>query len=105
MKQKSCFGKLYDSKARECQTCESARACWESIPSSCGSVVDKSGQLIAIQQIIAMKNEATVNEISEELKKRFGEKDSNIYYYLGKLKERGMVNVKIKGRQRLYSLR
>jgi len=103
--QKHCFGKLYDHRAKECQICCSVESCWVATPSLQGRPVIKSGYALAIANIISTKQEATVEVIKDELAKRFGKDERNIYYYLTMLKKEGLVDVQIKGRQRYYTVR
>jgi len=101
----NCFALLYNHKAKECQICQYSEGCLEAFPTSNKKPVIKNGYTIAIANIISLKKKATVNEIQEELAKRFAGKELNIYYYLSLLKKQGMVDVTIEGRQRYYSLR
>ena len=101
----SCFGEFYDVKAKECQICSFAIKCWEHFRTITPKRVIKSGYTIAIVHIIADKNKVTVDVIQEELAKRFGKKELNVYYYLSVLKKQGVFDVTIVGRQRFYSLR
>jgi len=70
-----------------------------------GRPVIKSGYALAIANIISTKRRATVEEIKEELVKRFGKDERNIYYYLSMLKKEGLIDVQIRGRQRYYTVR
>jgi len=105
MSKSACFGTLYNTKAKECQVCSDSIACWEKWVTLDKRSVIITGYGMSILNIISQKQRITVNEIKEELKVRFPEKELNIYYYLGNLKKTGMINVQIKGRQRFYSVR
>ena len=99
---KSCFGKWYDYRAKECQICHFAIRCWEK---SGTNSVKLNGHAIAILHIITQNKKATVEDIKEGLVLRFGNKTLNIYYYLTMLKKHSLIDVEITGRQRFYILR
>lgn len=104
-KKPSCFGAQYNTRAKECQICEHAIACWLVWSTSEQKSVITTGYGLSILNIISIKGKVTVKEIKEVLEERFPGKDLNIYYYLGNFKKAGMVNVDIEGRQRFYSVR
>lgn len=103
---KRCFSKLYDFGARECQVCDLALNCYDAyVETSPRTPVRKKGEEIAILQILTETKNATLADIKGQLTLRFGSRDVNIYYYLDKLKEQGLLDVRIDGRQRFYSRR
>jgi len=105
MMKQPCFGKLYSAKAKECQICRHSVSCWDVFSETPRRFVSTSGYTIAIMTIIKEGKEVTVGQIKARMEERFKGKELNIYYYLGVLKKQGLVDVTIKGRQRLYSLR
>jgi len=100
-----CFGELYNAQVKECQVCKYSMQCWEKMKQkgiNHSSV--HSGYVLAVITIIAKGKQVTVTDIQTEMLKRFG-KEFNIYYYIGVLKKKGLIDVNIAGRQRYYSLR
>ena len=98
-----CFGMLYDRRAKECQICEMPIECWKKTGAPKKRVIT-SGFSIAILNFILRERKVTVEEIKVELKDKF-DKDLNVHYYLGLLKEQGLIDMKIDGRKRYYILR
>jgi hypothetical protein len=99
----ACFGILYDRRAKECQICDYSIECWKKLDVPKKKLVG-SGYAIAILTFILREGKVTVEEIKADLKAKF-DKDLNIHYYLGLLKEQGLIDMKIQGRKRYYVLR
>jgi len=104
MTKKPCFSRLYDCRTRECQCCSVAVDCFLQMK---GNVHDRQlsdGKIVAVMQILNKHRYCTASFLGKELKVRFG-RGVNIFHYLRILKERGLLDVTVESRKRLYSLR
>jgi len=101
----SCFGNKYDHRAKECQVCKRALDCWSGFSVLPTEPLVKSGYTISILNIISTNERSSVDDIKKELENRYGSKQINIYYYLNILKKKGLIDVRIEGRQRYYMVR
>lgn len=99
----NCFGILYDRRAKECQICQYCIECWNQTGEPKKKTIS-NGISIAILNFVLKKESVSVEEVKVELKYKFG-KDVNVHYYLGLLKEQGLVQMKVQGRKRYYTLR
>lgn len=101
----SCFGSLYDHRAKECQICKRAIDCWSGFSAIHNKPQLKNGYALSVLNIIFQCRKATVDQIKEMLEERFKDKEINVYYYLNILKKKGLIDVRINGRQRFYTVR
>jgi len=97
---KHCFGRLYSQFAKECQLCCKAIEC-----SASRKAKKKSdAKSIAVYQIIHRLGSASFKQLEPLVFQRFG-KTVNVYYYLTALRDEGLVDMRIEGRQRVYFCR